>query len=883
MILISISIYILIKGLREILLSKCITMELFNTKTAVWWFVNSDPKTKCPVDSRSKIDGEYRKLADWNGKKRKSYMADILPTFTSNYKSDLAYGIKLGKQPNGDYVIGLDFDIYGKTGDKIVKCDKTQELYDEFTRINPSSAGVWRSGTDGNYGCLVLVQEQTLFDAITDTNKEKHSHHGLELLFNTHLLLPPSPSKCKRTGTLRKRHLINPEKVYYELDSKDDVYDFIMKMLPIVKPEKTSAPPKVRKIIVKRKTPKKILQKEESISVGNTTVDYDPSTIEEEDRELADIISLDYISNYNTWLHLLWACKDTDDFDLAVYLSKRDDKYEENGLGMVHYKYNEKSRKGITKATFYYYANKSNPHLYQQIRKKYNINILKNTEGDLADLFITLYGQDHLLYGKTHYFYNGVFWEENLSGNRLKKSIRTELTKLFADELGNVAKDMKDHADDEQIMKSLKEKYNTIKHITDNINSYTRINNIYGFINTYIEKGDDEIEWENKPYYFAFKNKIYDLKEGCFTTPLKDDYITITTGYDWRSATTEEIKTLRNLLTKIFPHKDELRLYMTLLAQALVGETLEKFIMANGNGGNGKGVINELVYEMFGNYGYNCANNVLLAPLKQGSNPEVANMEYKRIIFYREPEENHKINVSTMKELTGGNEINARKNYSNKTDTKLSATHILECNKRPKLSGKVDNALKRRLIDIPFRSTFTATDPDEYGGDYVYKADKYFKSHEFKDKHKHALFEILLEYLADYLKGGEKIDTYMCASVVERTDRYLESNDELKGWFDTRYERTGNKENILQVKHVYEELKESDLWGNFSKREKREMSYKSFVEYLETNIHFKRFFKERVQNKRIQELYGVKQLRMCLVGYIEKPVIEDDVENDVED
>ena len=47
---------------------------------------------------------------------------------------------------------------------------------------------------------------------------------------------------------------------------------------------------------------------------------------------------------------------------------------------------------------------------------------------------------------------------------------------------------------------------------------------------------------------------------------------------------------------------------MTILATTLCGIPMEKFIVANGCGGNGKGVINELTAAMLGNY-YNTCNH----------------------------------------------------------------------------------------------------------------------------------------------------------------------------------------------------------------------------------------------------------------------------------
>jgi hypothetical protein len=50
-----------------------------------------------------------------------------------------------------------------------------------------------------------------------------------------------------------------------------------------------------------------------------------------------------------------------------------------------------------------------------------------------------------------------------------------------------------------------------------------------------------------------------------------------------------------------------------------------------------------------GDYAYNGGNAILLNPIKAGNNPEVANMNNKRIVFYREPDtENQKINIATL-------------------------------------------------------------------------------------------------------------------------------------------------------------------------------------------------------------------------------------------
>ena len=88
---------------------------------------------------------------------------------------------------------------------------------------------------------------------------------------------------------------------------------------------------------------------------------------------------------------------------------------------------------------------------------------------------------------------------------------------------------------------------------------------------------------------------------------------------------------------------------MSVLSSGLQGKNLEKFIIASGVGGNGKGLLNELALDLFGNYGCKMQNTVLLRPLKEGPNVEVAKLHKKRFVITQEPNSNYKINCSVMK------------------------------------------------------------------------------------------------------------------------------------------------------------------------------------------------------------------------------------------
>ena len=230
-------------------------------------------------------------------------------------------------------------------------------------------------------------------------------------------------------------------------------------------------------------------------------------------------------------------------------------------------------------------------------------------------------------------------------------------------------------------------------------------------IETYKEYGlDEKIIFDEKWYLFGFNNIVYDLEKEEFRQYKYDDYISITCGYDWREPTLDEINTVNELIISIMPIKEERDTLLEILSTTLEGRCLEKFIIFNGGGGNGKGLINDLLLNMLGNYGMIGNNSILFEKNKTGSNPEKANIHKKRYVVFREPPEKNKFENSIIKELTGGGIFSARTHHEKSCDKELNLTMVVECNKRPLFSEEPKESETRRIIDIYFRSTFVSDD-----------------------------------------------------------------------------------------------------------------------------------------------------------------------------
>jgi len=366
---------------------------------------------------------------------------------------------------------------------------------------------------------------------------------------------------------------------------------------------------------------------------------------------------------------------------------------------------------------------------------------------------------------------------------------------------------------------------------------------------TYKEYGtNNTINFDDKTYLFGFNNIVYDLEQGSFREYKYDDYVSITCGYDWREPTEEEIKVVNDLIESIMPVKEERDLFLQIMCTALDGKCLEKFVIFNGGGGNGKGVIDDLLLKAVGNYGMIGNNGILFETSKTGSNPEKSNIHKKRLVIFREPSERNKFENSVIKELTGGGTFSARSHHEKTTTKELNLTMIVECNKRPLFAEEPQDAETRRIIDLFFRSTFTTDKTLVDSENNIFLAKPEYKSVEFQEKYKFALTKILMDQYKIFKKNNYTL--IPPKSIKERTQLYLEMSCNIVQWFKDNYTLTNNKNDFIQVKDIYADFVLSDYYVNLSKSERRKYNKSYFLEYFQSNIFFRKYFVERYNNIR---------------------------------
>ena len=104
--------------------------------------------------------------------------------------------------------------------------------------------------------------------------------------------------------------------------------------------------------------------------------------------------------------------------------------------------------------------------------------------------------------------------------------------------------------------------------------------------------------------------------------------------------------------------------------------------MFNGEGRNGKGLTNEFLERVFGDYFVSVSPTIFSESNKSssGANPEIAKLHKMRYIVSKEPQKDAPLYNSRVKDFTGGGSTSARLLYSSKTDVMLCGTNVMECN-----------------------------------------------------------------------------------------------------------------------------------------------------------------------------------------------------------
>ena len=361
---------------------------------------------------------------------------------------------------------------------------------------------------------------------------------------------------------------------------------------------------------------------------------------------------------------------------------------------------------------------------------------------------------------------------------------------------------------------------------------------------------NEDIKFDNNPDIIGFNNGVYDLVKHEFRETRYDDYITMTCGYDYNpNFDPETMNDMLLLLKTIIPDDETRELILEIMSAGLTGHVIEKFVLFNGKGRNGNGLLNKFLQLIYGDYCLIYANvSLLTEKQKTGGNPELATIDNKRIVIMKEPDDDEPLQNSCIKSLTGGGNVSGRMLYSNKTNVNLSMILIMECNVRPKFKSAPWDAEEERVIDALFPNRFTSID-EEVDNITVFKGNSLYKTMAWKESHRDAFLQILISSYKNLQRNEHKLK--IPAVVAKRTMNYLNQSFPIMELFNDYYIKTDDKKtDILKLKDAYEKLKNTDTFYNFTKEQKRKYNLKNFYEFFETHRTFREDYKDKTREYR---------------------------------
>ena len=599
---------------------------------------------------------------------------------------------------------------------------------------------------------------------------------------------------------------------------------------------------------------------------------------------LVQMIDEQYIHKTTDWRKLVWAMKKCGfDKEYANAWSMRSgvnaysSGYSVSGFEGVWEQYSVDNIH-LTEGTIKYYAKLSNPEAYAKLvwtpMFKYDG---QTTDDDFMNLYLKLDKNsirmdDSRLYV---YFEDSMKWVEvsDKKSGVIRRKIGDVLRPYFKDDIEKFETEIDDAL--KRMDADSVDKYTGLlalaKKNLKKLGMVTHIGSITKTTLDIVARVDFNTTnlFDNHPDIFAFKNQAFNLKDRSEYTIQKEDYITQNTGRDWIYPEDELVEEMDVLFKKIFPDEDMRKCYLSVLRSGLSGTHLEKFIVANGSGRNGKGLLNELMFHLLGPYAYKLQVDTLTKSTNRtGASPEVANLHKKRFVVSSEPEDGTKFQMGNIKDLTGSDEVVARGLYQSNTRTCLNGTLVVECNKRPELAGRIDRAVMERMVEVQFRNAFVSKqkDVDEERG--VYLANTEYKSYEWKEKMYCALFVYILQ------NGDETI--YVPDSVEAVTKQYVLGSDELYSLVMESYQETDDPEAYIKESDIYDLVRESDVYANMTKAEKRGFNKKRMGEMLKENVIFGKQYRTGAgYNKKTKQKYNCKRI----MGY----VLRDEDASDDED
>jgi P4 family phage/plasmid primase-like protien len=450
-------------------------------------------------------------------------------------------------------------------------------------------------------------------------------------------------------------------------------------------------------------------------------------------------------------------------------------------------------RDGITRRSILYFAQHHAPKEYEEVKKntiQYYVDesIKTKSDYDIATVLYQMFKDKYLCSSIVHkkiWTFRNHRWVLD-EGNTLRMSLSSDVHAVYQSIIDTLPLELNKFTGEERDIKT-KKLCECIDIIRKSLKMAQHKNNIMREAMELFYDKDFIRRMDSNKFLMCFKNGVVDFKNKTFRPGYAHDYITKSTHItlpDLDKLDTDEIKKtiveIDYFMFTLFP-VESLKKYMwDHLASCLIGYKKEHvFNIYRGSGSNGKSILTELMSQTLGEYKGTVPITLVTDKRNTigGTSSEVVALKGIRYAVMQEPSKDAVINEGVMKELTGGDPIQARALYCDSEIFEPQFNLVVCTNALFEIKSN-DDGTWRRLKLVDFKSKFTS-DGEEHTDDtkFIFNKDKSLKE---KLPSWAPIFAALLIKRA-FETEGEVID---CEDVLASSKKYRQNQDTISGFIN---------------------------------------------------------------------------------------------------
>ena len=390
------------------------------------------------------------------------------------------------------------------------------------------------------------------------------------------------------------------------------------------------------------------------------------------------------------------------------------------------------------------------------------------------------------------YTFKNHRWEID-KGITLRMAISTEMYVLFSVKSEVLQNEYQNYDESDDRAEFIKKQIGGVQGIMVKLKRTNDKNNILREAMELFYDSEFIKNMDTNKHLLCFNNGVVDFKSKMFRDGYPQDYITKTTGINYVEfdKTNKEINKiadeLMTFMDKLFPIPDLNRYMWDHLASCLIGTNKNQtFNVYHGSGSNGKSILADLMSYTLGEYKGTIPITLVTEKRNTigGTSSEVIALKGIRYAVMQEPSKGMKLNEGIMKELTGGDPIQARALYAESEIFEPQFKLVVCTNNLFDIESN-DDGTWRRIRKCDFLAKFV-DEGEEHTDDtpYVFVKDKGLKE---KLPAFAPIFASMLVKRA-FDSGGVVED---CDYVMAASNKYRNGQDNIAAFVAENVEKTG--------------------------------------------------------------------------------------------